>query len=98
MDETQQKETESEEQEEEHRDNDDGNKQKQTSILERANEMSKKLEQQITEIKSSLDRLEELQARDMLAGKSKAGEKVQEEKRSSKDYANSIMQGKVNGN
>lgn len=75
--------------------NGDGNIKEKTSIIERANEVSKKLEQQIEELKELTLRNEEVMAQNILSGKSEAGQKFEKKEESPKEYADRVMQGKI---
>lgn len=68
-----------------------GDKPRPTSVLDEANEIYKKLEEQNKEFRSLLTRQEELMAQQMLRGKSVANEEEKPKEETPKEYKERIL-------
>lgn len=75
-------------------DSEKGNKPKATSPLEQANTLNKELGTKLRRYEELIARQEELMANELIRGKSEANMDSEEKKRTPKEYAEGIMQGK----
>lgn len=71
-----------------------GDKPRATSVLDEANEIYKKLEEQNKEFRQLLGRQEEIMAQQMLRGKSNANEEEKPKEETPKEYKERILSNK----
>ena len=90
-------ETEEEEQEKPVDNTPERDKSKKTSILDEANAVYKRMEEQLQAYKLENDRREEIMARQMLAGRADATIENQKEKEETpQEYVDKVMKGEIN--
>ena len=76
---------------------DEGDEPKATTLLDKADAVSKKLEEANIKTEELLKRREELAAKEMLGGRADAGEKPPEKKKlTDTEYAEALQRGEVN--
>jgi len=76
-------------------DNNTGNISKKNSLIEQADAIAKRLEDANQKAEELYKKQEELMARQMLGGKSEAGDSEPKKEESPKEYADKVMNGSI---